>query len=99
MRQLSYVKVKGELEWMVGKWSSSPVRPGIAHWERLEKVKSEENEMGKSESEERGGSEKEGEGEEKVPENDVGKTEKAIGAVTISQSEADEVSLAPEVIF
>ena len=91
--------MKGELEWKVGKWSSSPVRPGIAHWERLEKVKSEENEMGKSESEEGGGSEKEGEGEEKVPENDVKKTEKGIGAVKISQSEADEESLAPQVIF
>jgi len=93
---VNYDQVKGELEWMVGKWSSSPVRPGIAHWERREKVKSEENEMGKSESGEGGGSEKEGEGEEKVLENDVGKTEKAIGAVTISQSEADEVSLASE---
>ena len=82
----------------MGKWSSSPVRPGIAHWEMREKVKSEENEMDKIEREEGGGSEKEAE-EEKVPENDVGKTEKAIGAVTISQSEADEESLAPQVIF
>ena len=82
----------------MGKWSSSPVRPGIAHCDRREKVKSEENEMDKSEREEGRGSEKEGE-EEKVPENDVGKTEKAIGAVTISQSEADEESLAPQVIF
>ena len=54
--------------------------------------------MDKIEREEGGGSEKEAE-EEKVPENDVGKTEKAIGAVTISQSEADEESLAPQVIF
>ena len=91
--------MKGELEWKVGKWSSSPVRPGIAHWEMRRKVKSEENEMGKSESGEGAGGEKEGEGEEKVPENDVGKTEKAIGAVTISRIEADEVSLAPRVIF
>ena len=82
----------------MGKWSSSPVRPGIAHWEMREKVKSEENEMDKIEREEGGGSEKEAE-EEKVPENDVGKTEKAIGAVTISQSGADEESLAPQVIF
>ena len=82
----------------MGKWSSSAVRPGIAHWEMREKVKSEENEMDKIEREEGGGSEKEAE-EEKVPENDVGKTEKAIGAVTISQSEADEESLAPQVIF
>jgi len=92
---VNYDQVKGELEWKVGKWSSSPVRPGIAHWEMREKVKSEENEMDKSEREEGRGSEKEGE-EEKVPENDVGKTEKAIGAVTISQSEADEESLAPQ---
>ena len=77
----------------MGKWSSSPVRPGIAHWERREKLKSEENEMGKSGSEEGGG------GEEKVLENDVGKTEEGIGAVKISQSEADEESLAPQVIF
>merc|ERR1712013_431183 len=33
---VNYEQVKGELEWKVGKWSSSPVRPGIAHWERRE---------------------------------------------------------------
>ena len=31
-------QVKGELEWKVGKWAGVPVRPGIAHWERRERV-------------------------------------------------------------
>ena len=44
--------MKGELEWKVGKWAGVPVRPGIAHWERRERVEANEREV---EEKEKGG--------------------------------------------
>ena len=83
--------MKGELEWKVGKWAGVPVRPGIAHWERRERLESKEREMevegeGKgSEVERKGG--KVMEGDEEI--------EQGISTVAISQGEKLEQESPP----
>ena len=64
-------QVKGELEWKVGKWAGVPVRPGIAHWERRERVEAKEREMEGGEKGDTQGEGKEGkvmEGDEEIEE-------------------------------
>ena len=79
--------MKGELEWKVGKWAGVPVRPGIAHWERRERVEANEREV---EEKEKGGTPTHVEGKgEGAKEIEVG-----LNAVAISQKE----SLPPQVI-
>ena len=85
--------MKGELEWKVGKWAGVPVRPGIAHWERRERVEAKEKEM---EGGEKGGTQGEGK-EGKVMEGDE-EIEEGISAVAISQDEEPPIpkGLKPE---
>ena len=70
-------QVKGELEWKVGKWAGVPVRPGIAHWERRERMGAKESEV---EEKEKGGTQGEGKGEGHHEE-----LEEGLGAVAISE--------------
>jgi len=78
---VTYSQVKGELEWKVGKWAGVPVRPGIAHWERRDKVEANEREV---EEKEKGGTPTHVEGKgEGAKEIEVG-----LDAVAISQKES-----------
>ena len=88
-----YVQVKGELEWKVGKWAGVPVRPGIAHWVRRERVEAKEKEM---EGKDEGGGQGEG-GGGKAEEGDE-EIEEGMGAVAISHGEAPQTQgdLKPE---
>ena len=79
------IQVKGELEWKVGKWAGVPVRPGIAHWVRRERVEAKEKEV---EGKDEGGGQREG-GGGKVEEGDE-EIEEGMGAVAISKEEAPQ---------
>ena len=91
-------QVKGELEWKVGKWAGVPVRPGIAHWERRERMEAKESEV---EEKEKGGTQGEGKGEGHHEE-----LEEGLGAVAISEGGEPQIqeglkseSPAPQVNF
>ena len=93
--------MKGELEWKVGKWAGVPVRPGIAHWERKERMESKERELeGGVQGEGKGGEGEREEGSgngEKVKEGDE-EIEQGISTVAISQGEKlEEESPPPQV--
>ena len=89
VRSVTIFLVKGELEWKVGKWAGVPVRPGIAHWERRERIEAKEREV---EEKEKGGTQGEGkgEGDEEI--------EEGLGAVAISEGGEPQIQegLKPE---